>query len=175
MSCFFTHLNSHSQQAQRLVVEDLPRKAPPQALARPAVDRIAHPPQLLVGNGGEVGAPREVFPDQAVSVLHRALLPGVVSRVECGGQAVPARHMSRLASLDTVDLSRPILRAIAPTPSPSPAQAHDILALLDAKMPVAAHGHRPPMPSVASDIVVPPQAAPTQGRGARSENSSCQN
>lgn len=79
--------------------------------------------------------------------------------------------MLRRTSLDTVDLSRPILRVFSLTPAPLPVQAHDLLALLDAKMPVAAHGRRlrSPLPQATSQRDRRP-SRPT-GRCAWSENS----
>lgn len=78
---------------QRLGVVDLERRAPPQALARPAVYRIVHLPDLLIGGPREVGAPGEALPDEAVRVLHRPLLPGVVRSAEVEGGARLALHV----------------------------------------------------------------------------------
>lgn len=67
---------------QHLLVADLVRRPEIQTLARPAVDCIVHPLDLVVRHPGEVGPLREALPQQPAGVLVGAALSRMVREGE---------------------------------------------------------------------------------------------
>src|SRR4029453_58779 len=60
------------------LVQSLGRCSPAQGLSRPAVEGCSHRCKVVRAVHAEVGALREVLPQQPVGVLVRAALPGAV-------------------------------------------------------------------------------------------------
>lgn len=134
---------SFSKQVQHHRVVDLVGRPPAQALARPAVQVIIHRCDL-VAHGVEVAALGEVLAQQPVGVLVGPAVPRMVRRAEVALGADGLGEQLVLGELlAAVEGDRPA----GPPDRPGdlvdalalPAEAHDLLALLDGKMGVAAH------------------------------------